>query len=369
MPSERRLTVVHVSTRPDFYGGENLALLTMRGTAALGHRCLAFARRGGAFARRARDEGFAVETFRGNGRDPISIWRMRRRLYALKPDVVHFEDAHAVTSGGLAALGLGIRARVAARRCEYASRVRAKYRRLCDFVIADSKSVAESCYASGLPPERVRVIHDGVDPSRARSGSRQRGRKALGLDDDDVLLVQVASLERAKGHTDLLKALPRVFAEHQRALVALAGDGSLREQLATEAQQLAVADRVRFLGYRDDVPDLLHAADLLLMPSRVEPLGSSRIDAMLARAPIVATETGGIPELVGPIDGEPAVAFLAPPANPDALADAILDALGSPQQCRSMVDRAEQRAIERFTADIMVRDTLAVYWQLLGEGP
>ncbi|MHC4217540.1 MAG: glycosyltransferase [Planctomycetota bacterium] len=368
MPSDRQLTVVHISTRPDFYGGENLALLTMRGTVELGHRCLALARRGGEFAQRARDEGYDVGTFRGNGRDPVSIWRIRRRLAALKPDVVHFEDAHAVTSGGLAALGLGIRARVAARRCEYVSRVPAKYRYLCDAIIADSRSVAESCYAAGLPRDRVHVIHDGVDPGRARSGSRQRGRRALDLGDDDVLLLTIASLERAKGHTDLLQALPRVFADHPRAVVALAGDGALRDTLLDESRRLDIDDRVRFLGYRDDVPDLLHAADLLLHPSRVEPLGSSLIDAMLARAAIVTTTTGGIPELVGPIDGEPAVAFLAPPADPTALADAILEALGSPQQRREMVERAEQRAVQRFTAETMVRDTVAVYRHLLTDG-
>jgi glycosyltransferase involved in cell wall biosynthesis len=367
MPPDRKLTVVHVSTRPDYYGGENLALLTMLGTAERGHRCVAFARRGGPFARRVREAGFDVETFRGNGRDPVSIWRMRRGLAALKPDVIHFEDAHAVTSGGLAALGLGIPARVAARRCEYVSRVRAKYRRLCDFVIADSRSVAEACYASGLPRDRVRVIHDGVDPQRARSGSRHRGRDALGVGGDDVLLVTIASLERAKGHTDLLKALPAVFAAHPRAQAVLAGDGSLRESLEAEAKQLDFGGRLRFLGYRDDVPDLLHAADLLVHPSRIEPLGSSLIDAMFARAPIVTTTTGGIPELVGPLDDEPPVAFLSPPADPEALAGSLLDALASPDRLASMVERAERRALERFTADKMVRDTLEVYWGLLGE--
>ncbi len=365
MPSDAHLTVAHVSTSRDFYGGELQAYLLLRWLCEHGHRCVTYARRGGEFARRLHNEGFDVETFRGNGRDPYSVWRLRRRLAALKPDIVSFHDAHALTSGGLAALGLDIGARVAARRSQYLPRFAAKYRYLCDLVIAVSEAIAESCYAGGVPKNQVCVVYDGVDPGRAQSGSRERGRRSLAVEKDDRLFVVVASLERAKGHTDLLQALPCVFGKYPQARVVLAGDGSLRESLVNEARRLGIGDRVGFLGYRDDVPDLLHAADLFILPSRVESLGSSIIDAMFARVPIVTTITGGIPELVGPKNPEPAVAFLAPAGDPAALAEAILEALGSPQRCSRMVEQAETRALRRFTADTMIRETVSLYCELV----
>lgn len=358
------LTIAHVSTRPDWYGGEEQAWLMLRGMAARGHRCVVWARRGGEFAGRLGEAGFEVETFRGNGRDPLSILRLRRGLRALRPDVAYFQDAHALTCGGLAALRLAIPARVAARRSQRRAQ-RFKYVQLCDLVIADSKLVAETLYEVGIPRDRVRVIYEGVDPERAGSGCRARGRKALRVADGELVLVVVASLVEAKGHADLLAALPRVFDAFPGARVALAGEGSLREPLAAEARQRGVAGRVDFLGYRRDVPDLLHAADLVVLPSRIEPLGSSLIDAMFAGAPIVATTAGGIPELVGADGDDPPVAFLAPPADPPALASTIIEALRNPDRRGDLVERARRRARARFTAEQMIEEHLRVYRGLL----
>ena len=174
------LTVAHVSTARAWYGGEQLAYILIRGMRKAGHRCVTIARSGGEFARRLRDEGFEVEGIAGNGRGPLAMLKTRRCLARLRPDVVHFQDSHAVSGAGVAALGLGIGARVAARRFHGRARG-AKYRWLCDMVVADSEAVARTLRDGGVPPQRIRVIYDAVDPQRVCSGSRARGRKALGL--------------------------------------------------------------------------------------------------------------------------------------------------------------------------------------------
>ncbi len=137
-----------------------------------------------------------------------------------------------------------------------------------------------------------------------------------------------------KGHRFLLDALPAVFQQFPRLTVALAGDGELRETLQEQAERLGLLPHVRFLGYRDDVPDLIHAADVFVLPSHLEGLCTTLIDVMLAGRTIVTTTAGGIPDLVGAndVDGEP-VAWLAPPRNPAALAETILRALASADQC------------------------------------
>ncbi len=330
--------------------------------------CGSSRRRGGTFAERMMAEGFAVLPFSGNGLAPAALWSMRRSLRRFGPHVLHYNDSHAATSGGLAALGLPIPARIAARRVDFPLHSPRQYRWFSDRVVCVSRAVARVCREGGIPEASLRVVHDGVDPARARSGDRQRGRQSLRLADDEVLLLTVAKLTDHKGHRFLLDALPAVIQQFPRLTVALAGDGELRETLRQQAERLGLLPHVRFLGYRDDVPDLIHAADLFILPSHLEGLCTTLIDAMLAGRTIVTTTAGGIPDLVGgnDADGEP-VAWLAPPRNPAALAETILHALRSADQCAEMRERARLRAERFFTADRMVEATLAVYREVLGE--
>jgi L-malate glycosyltransferase len=127
-----------------------------------------------------------------------------------------------------------------------------------------------------------------------------------------------------------------------------------------------VQSHVRFLGFRNDVYDLIQAADLFVLPSHLEGLCSTLIDVMLASRTIVTTTAGGIPDLVAAEEpGGEAVAWTVPPRDPEALAGAILRALASPQDCLEMQQRARRRAEERFTAESMVDATLAVYREML----
>ncbi len=358
------LTIAHVSTQRGWHGGEEQARLLCEGLRRHGHKNLIFAREDGQFGQRMRELGFEVHDVQGNCRTLRAIWSMRQAWRGLRPNVVHFHDPHALSGGGLAALGLGIPARIAARRANYPIHFAWRYRFLVDRVIAVSRTVGDVCRASGIAEGKIRIVCDGVDPRRAQSGDRQRGRAALGIQ-DETLLLTVATLTDAKGHTYLLQALPRVLRQHPNVLLALAGDGELRQQLAQEAQQLGVADRVRFLGYREDVPDLLKGADLFVLPSHMEGLCSTLIDVMFAQTPIVATTAGGIPELVGTVDDDPPVGWQVPPRDPEALADAILQALASQAASREFVQRAEARANLLFTDERMVEGTLRVYRELV----
>jgi glycosyltransferase involved in cell wall biosynthesis len=360
------LNVVLVSTQRSWYGGEEQARLLALGLRRRGHRCSILARRGGAFARRMADEGFEVSLFGGNGRSLPSLWRIRRFLRRTRPDVLHFNDPHALSSAGVASSGLGIRARIAARRVGFDVQFAARYRGLCDRVVCVSHEVARVCRQSRIPTRLLRVVNDGVDPARVRSGDRQRGRRSLGLTDEQFLLLTVAKLTDCKGHRFLLRALPTVLQSRAEICVALVGDGKLSGELKAEAEQLGIETRVRFLGYRDDVPDLIQAADLFVFPSHMEGLGSTLIDAMLAGRAIVTTTAGGIPDLTGSDDGdaEP-VAWTVPPRDPEALAEAIRDAFESPEKRALFEQRARQRAEQRFTADQMIESTLCVYRELL----
>lgn len=387
------LTVALVSTQRRWHGGEEQERLLAEGLRRRGCRCVVIARRGGMFAERMATEGYEVETFPGGGRSPAAIWRIRRILQNIRPDVLHFNDSHSIDAAGIASLGLRVPLRTAARRVDFPIRSPRRYRWFCDCIICVSNAVADTCRRGGIPQPLLRVVHDGVDPARAKSGDRTRGRDSLQLADGQTLLLTVATLAENKGHRFLLEAMPEVLRKTPNTVLALAGDGELLEPLRQQAERLGIGSHVRFLGFRDDVYDLIHAADLFVLPTYKEGLCSTLIDVMLSGRPIVATTTGGIPDLLGRrADCEPVqdsvsetdsrqpsppvplpngegsddtVAWLVPPQDSRALAQAVVEALNSPEQAAAYQRRALQRAEQLFIADRMVNATMAIFWEHL----
>ena len=408
------LTVALVSTQRRWHGGEEQERLLAEGLRRRGCRCVVIARRGGMFAERMAAEGYEVETFPGGGRSPAAIWRIRRILRKIRPEILHFNDSHSIDAAGIASLGLRIPVRTAARRVDFPIRSPRRYRWFCDCIICVSNAVAETCRRGGIPQRLLRVVHDGADPARAKSGDRSRGRDSLQLDDGQTLLLTVATLAENKGHRFLLEAMPEVLRKTPNAVLALAGDGELLESLRQQAERLGIGSHVRFLGFRDDVYDLIHAADLFVMPTYREGLCSTLIDVMLAGRPIVATTAGGIPDLLGrssplkksaleypgataglsssdfpgnanrtagqassgapysppaPLpNGEGSddpVAWLVPPRDSQSLEEAIIEAFNSPERAELFQRQARERAERNFTADRMVDRTLALFHELL----
>jgi L-malate glycosyltransferase len=355
-----RLSVVIVSTPRSWRGGEDQAWQLALGLRERGHDCCLVTPAEAPLATRARDAGIDWIPLANRARRPSSIWALRRALRKRSIDVLHYNDPHAMTAAGLACWRRPIPLRVTARRVDFPLSFPRRYRWFCDRVICVSAAVANVCERSGLPRSMLDVVHDGVDPARIAAASRGRGRASLQLGADESLLLCVAALVDHKGHRYLLEALPAVLAQFPRLIVALAGAGDLEQPLRQQAAQLGLAERVRFLGFRGDVHDLICAADLFVLPSHMEGLCSTLIDVMLARVPIVATSAGGIPEVLGDDRQQPA-AWIVPPRSPTALAESLLGALSSPAEGRDRAERAGRRARQNFTAAQMVERTLAVY--------
>ena len=159
---------------------------------------------------------------------------------------------------------------------------------------------------------------------------------------------------------------PGDFLEALSALSAgvhgvLAGAGELEEELRRRAGEPDLEGRVHFLGHRDDVPRILRSVDVFCLPSRLEGLGTSVLDAMAAGAPVVASAGGGIPEMVE--DG--VSGLLVPPGRPEALAAALERVLGNPDLAETL-RRGGRRRVGDFTAARMVEATLAVYESIIG---
>jgi glycosyltransferase involved in cell wall biosynthesis len=181
------------------------------------------------------------------------------------------------------------------------------------------------------------TIVNGIDLARFRQpDARQRWRTANGFNENDLLVASVARLEPQKDPETLIRA----FAALEDGYLLIAGDGSLRDAAVSCAKESGVQDRVRFLGVRSDVAELLAASDIFVSASRWEGHPVSVIEAMAAGLPVVATRAGGVPELIE----EGTTGLLVPPASVADLSAALRQLAGNPAQRSALGQAARERA-------------------------
>lgn len=368
--SARPLTIALVSTQRGFRGGEMQLRHLARGFRAAGQRVLVYARRGGPLAERLAGEGFEVFTFAGRGHNPLDLVRTRQRLKRDRPDVLYFNDSHALSGAGVAALGLRLGVRVAARRVAFPIRTAWKYRLLCDVVLANCHATVDICAAGGIPRSQLRVVHDGVPPLPPAGAARGACRRELGIAESERMLLTLAALTEEKGHAVLLDALAGVVAGDARVQWVCAGDGPLRPALEQQAARLGIANHVRFLGQRSDVADLMQAADLFVLPSLCEGLCNAAIEAQYAGVPLVTTGVGGLADVVGSGAGAGAsgpTAWVVPAGDAAALSAAIKRALAEPSESRRLAELGRERAARMFTVERMLVETLALFRELAAQ--
>lgn len=226
-------------------------------------------------------------------------------------------------------------------------------------VIAISTFVKDRTTALGIPPDKVVVVHNGVDTARFRPDEaiRARLRRDLGLQPREALLLTAASLLPFKRLNVILGACAELARRHVAFRLLIAGHGPLRAKLEAQAAELRLRDRVQWLGEVADPVPLMQSCDALLLASVGEAFGNVIIEAMACGAPVIASRSGGIPELVE----EGITGRLVPPDDARALAAAIEELVADPVRGLEMGARGRRRVEAHFTIDRFVSRTLAVY--------
>lgn len=225
---------------------------------------------------------------------------------------------------------------------------------ITDAFVAVARGAAEYLIREeGLPRDKVHVIYNGVDLERFSGEGRATARAELGLAHDAPVAVHVAQLRPEKGHDVLLDAAAIVAAKIPTVRFLLVGDGPLRATIEGRIRELHLERTVTLLGIRHDVPRVLAAADVALLPShaRVETFPNSILEAMASGLPIVASRVGSLDEMV--VDRVNGV--LLPAGDVRALAQAIEEILLDPEHARAMGRSARERVAEHFTRDRAIR--------------
>lgn len=354
---------LHIDTARTWRGGQNQVLTTIMGLRALGHRTMLVAHSGGELRQRAAEGLDLLPLAPKTEMDLTAAWRLSRIIKQLKPDIVHAHDPHGVA---MAALALSMSTQlakpplVAARRVDFhlrgSSLSRWKYRQVDCFICA-SEAIREMLVADGVPAARAVTVHEGIDLGRVDTAPPAKLHEDLWLPHHAPIVGNVAALVPHKGQKHLIEAARLVLPQVPDARFVIAGEGELRPALERQIKEHHLEKHVLLAGFRPDVLSLHKALDVFVMSSVTEGLGTSLLDAMAASKPIVATNAGGIPEVV--VDGE--TGFLVPPRDHEAMAEAIIKLLKDDALRTRMGAAGRARAQSLFSADRMVQETLRVY--------
>lgn len=359
------MSLFHIDAGREWRGGQRQSFFLVKELEGKGYPVHFVVQPDSPLYRKAAETGLAVLPVRIRGEIDLGAalrlsWAMKRRGCRL----VHFHDAHAVSVGQVAARRAKVPLRFISRRVDFPLKDNAlshrKYTRDVDAIIAISEGVRQVLLDSGIPAPLIHVVPSGIDFSPFREKwPRDFLRREFSFAPDDFLVGIVAALEDHKGHTYLIQASKILKAQAPKIKIVVVGKGSLRIELNRQVHDLGVEDIVYFLGFREDVPRILASFDLFVLSSHLEGMGSSLLDAMASRLPIVATRTGGIPEVV--IDGE--TGLLVPPRDPAALAQAILTLYHDREMAGRLAERGFEVVHEKFSAEAMAWRVIDLYEQ------
>ncbi len=300
--------------------------------------------------------------------DAIAVGAMAAHLAEVRADVVHAHMYRAETVGMRAVLAL---AEIGHRRPYFvstihSSRVRSSedqqllqdLTRHMDRLIAVSKAIEHKLVDELRTTVPVSLIYNGVDLQRY---DHQEPCCTLpeeyGMEPGSQIVGVVARLEPEKGHPTLLEAWPTVLRAVPDSYLLIVGEGSRRDALEAQARELRIAHRVVFTGRRDDVPAVTAALDVAVLPSYREAQGLTILEAMALSRPVVASDVGGIPEMIE--DG--VTGLLVPPHDADALAAAIVRLLRDHPLADTLGRAGHDLVHDRFCIELMVQAVESIY--------
>ena len=364
------MKTLHIEMGRHRLGGTMQVYYLMRGLRERGVPAVLVCARGGDLHQLAERDGLNLRAvdFAGDV-DLRFIWRLAAILRAEQPDIIHIHSRRGADPLGLIAAKItGIGKVILSRRVDDPVKpgwlTQLRYVKLPDRVVTVSKGIARVLEAAGVPASGIRQVYSAIDFRAYQSAlDIAAARARLDLPSNVPVLVVIAQLIPRKGHRFLLQALPAVLAKHPGTRVLFVGEGAEEAALRAEVARGGLEACVRFLGYRNDIGDILRACDVLVHPATMEGFANVAMQAMASGIPVVSSAVGGMPESVR--DG--VTGLLVPPCDPPALAAALQRLLDDPALRARLGEQGRRIVEQEFNTDAMIEGNLRVYRELLAD--
>lgn len=291
----------------------------------------------------------------------LALIRLVRIMARCRPDVLAFNTPRPILIGNLASRFAPIHARIIFRRVNFPLQgnpiTRLKYTWGIDCVVAISESIHRQLVAGGIPPHLIRTIYEGIDlavyPRKSAPNTRHAG--------DPLVVGTVAHLSHEKGLRYLIEAAAIIPSVQSRLRFVIVGDGPCRLELEALVQEKGLSDCFSFMGFKNQTVQSTKSFDMFVLPSLSEGLSSAILTAMACSLPVIATNVGGIPELVQ--DG--VNGLLVPPADPRSLAQALQQLADEPEKAYQMGLQGRERVEKCFTLQHKILETERLCYSLL----
>jgi len=299
--------------------------------------------------------------------DVPACLRIRRLIQKFDYDIIHSHTSHAHSLAFFASMGCRAR-RLVTRRVDFSIFRRSffglngiKYRWMAHYYIAISGYIKQVMEKDGIEAARIFVAPSGIDPVRLAADSGTRLLDEFDIQANEQVVINVAHLAGHKGQQYLVRAIPYVLDKIARVRFFIIGGGERMSELKQLAASLGLERQLVFTGFRQDVGGFYNIADLFVMSSVQEGLGTAVLDALALGKPVVAANSGGLPEIIH--DGQ--TGRLVESANPVALARGIVELLENHELAGRLARRGQEMVKEEFSVDAMAKKNIAVYRRLL----
>jgi glycosyltransferase involved in cell wall biosynthesis len=343
-----------IDTERVWRGGQEQLINLIKGLHARGHKILVACEPRTLLETQAREAGATVYPLKVRSEFSIrSLLHLISILKRVRPQILAFNTPKAILIGTLASRVVPVDAKIVFRRVSFPLRkscfTRFKYTWGIDCIVAISKSISSQLQIGGLNASRIRIIYEGMDLSLYQQYEHRKLRRP----EDPMVIGTVAHLSPEKGLKFLIEAAAHIPDAKERLRFVIVGSGKCLQELKALAQAKAVQDIFQFVGFHSNVFQYLKAFDVFILPSLSEGLSSAILEAMAASLPIIATNVGGIPELVH--NGENGL--LVAPSDSAALAHAIRHLADNPELSQRMGIKGRQLIEERFTLERKISET------------
>ncbi len=304
----------------------------------------------------------------GRHPSPLAMLRLRNAIAQYGIEVLHMNDSHAVTWGTVSTLTKTKIHRVAVKHTNFPVRSSAKYNWFVDRIACVSNSVFETCLEGGILERKLRLINGSV-PTLSLERHLQRTKLAeyLGVSPSKKLIVCVGSLIECKGYLQLIHSLQQLRQEHPDIVVALFGEGPERSRIEDQVQQSDLHQHVLLKGFQDFPEQWIVGADLFVHPASSEGLPLVAMHAQMAGTPIVASDVGGLRELLRePGTGAP-LGWIVDPKDNQSLTQTLSEALRDANTSRIRAERGKQVARVRYSLQRMIVEYESLYRSLISK--